>query len=92
MYISIVIYTVEIKIALFRTALRAYELKSARSANELKTTLGSPDQLHSSFKDLHWISRGAILPQFVPATRDWCEVGLIYPISSLCIFDVCYML
>ena len=26
---------------------------------------GSPDQLHSSFKDLHWMSRGAMLPQFL---------------------------
>ena len=30
----------------------------ARLANELKRTQGSPDQLHSSFKDLQWMSIG----------------------------------
>ena len=30
----------------------------ARLANELKRTQGNPDQLHSSFKGLQWMSRG----------------------------------
>ena len=62
-----------------------------RSANELKRTQGSPDQLHSSFKDLHWTSRGAMLPQFLALSLPR-EIGVRLVFSLLRLFISLFVL